>query len=67
MELRRIGLVLEFSRFHRVLQSTEVFLTEFSLMVRLETLIERRLLTLVVLRVDSGSSSLSERLAEQVL
>ena len=52
MEVRCILLVLQLSGLHVVLQSAEVVLTMLGLRVGLESLVERRLLALVVLAVD---------------
>ena len=67
VECRSISLILEFGRFDIVLESAEVVLAKLSLCISLETLIERRLLALVILSVDGRASRLCERLAEQVL
>ena len=52
MEVCRILLVFQLSWLHVILQSTEVVLAVLSLSVGLESLVERWLLTLVVLGVD---------------
>ena len=67
MELGGILLVPQLSWLHSVLQSSMVVLAMLSLCISLETLIERRDLALVVLRVDGCTSSLSELFSEEVL
>ena len=60
MEVCRILLVFQLSWLHVILQSTEVVLTVLSLSVGLESLVERWLLTLVVLGVDCSSCCFCE-------
>ena len=67
MEVSCVCLILEFCWLNAVLQSAEVLLAELGLRVRLEALVKRRLLALVVLGVDSGARRLRERLAEEIL
>lgn len=67
MEPCSVLLVLELGWLHVVLQSPEVVFSKLLLLVGLESLIKRWRLTLGVLRIDGGTSSLGERLSEQVL
>ena len=60
MEVRCILLVLQLSGLHVVLQSAEVVLTMLGLRVGLESLVERRLLALVVLAVDRRAGGFGE-------
>ncbi len=67
MEVSCVNLILVLSRLNIVLESPEVFLAELGLGSRLETLVKRRLLALVVLCVDGSAGRLGERLAVEVL
>lgn len=67
VETCRVLLVLQLCRLHVILQAAEVVLAKLGLLVRLESLVERWLLTLVVLGIDGGARRFRERLAEQVL
>lgn len=67
MELGGVNLVLELRWLHVALQPAEVILAELLLGKRLETLVKRRLLTLVVLSVDRCPRRLGKRLAEEIL
>ena len=60
MEVRGVLLVLELGWLHVILQSAEVILAVLGLRVGLESLIERRALSLVVLTVDGRASRFSE-------
>jgi len=60
VELGCISLILQLRRLNIIFESAEVILAEFSLLVGLEALVKRWLLTLVVLRVDGRASRLSE-------
>jgi len=60
-------LILVLSGLLSILQSAEVVLAKLCLLHRLESLVERWLLSFVVLAVDSRSSSLSEGFSEQIL
>ena len=53
VEVSSVGLVFQLSGLSVVLESAEVLLAELLLSVSLETLVQRWLLTLVVLGVDS--------------
>ena len=66
VEVCCIRLVFQLSWLHVVLQSAEVVLAVLGLCVGLESLVEGRLLALVVLAVDCGASRLCKRLAEEV-
>ena len=67
MEVRGISLILVLSGLLSVLQSAEVVLAELGLLHRLKSLVERWLLTFVVLAIDSRSSGLSEGFTEEIL
>ena len=67
MEACSVLLILELCWFHIVLQSPKVVFSKLLLLVGLEALIKRWLLSLIVFGVDGGASSLREWLSEQVL
>jgi len=60
-------LILVLGRLLSVLQSAEVVLAKLGLLHRLESLVERWLLSFVVLAVDSRSRGLSEGFTEEIL
>lgn len=67
MELACVCLIFELGWFSIVLESAEVIFAELGLGVGLETLVERWLLTFIVLSVDCRACRFGERLAEEVL
>ena len=67
VEVCSVLLVFELGRLHVVLQAAEVVLAVLHLGVGLESLVERRLLSLIVLAIDSGASCLGKGFAEEVL
>lgn len=67
VEVGGVDLVLDLGRLDVFLKSAEVVLAELLLGVGLETLIERRLLSFVVLSVDGGAGSLGEGPTKEVL
>lgn len=60
MEVGGVNLIFELGWLRVVLESTEVALAELFLGVRLESLIQRRLLSFIVLSVDRCTSGLSK-------
>lgn len=66
MEVRGVLLILELGWLHVILQSAEVILAVLGLCVGLESFVERRALSLVVLTVDGRAGRFGERLTEEV-
>ena len=67
MEVSSIDLIFSLSGLLLILEPSEVVLGKVCLSVRLETLVKRWLLALVVFSVNSCACGLCERLAVQVL
>ena len=66
MELTSVDLILELRGLHVILESAEIIFAEFSLLISLESLVKRRLLTFVILSIDGSARCLGEGFTEQV-